>query len=462
MMDHGPASGARTAPRSRHSSYPAPPAVAQALSHAFLASDVWAVTELIHAGSVVLGARKRWLGAVVADVLASYHRLPADSARELAAVIATSRAFVDAVAHARQQRRPIRIHHFFVSPSRARDAGGPEPLIDTVTELAKFLGLSIGELEWCADTKDWNRRAPDGQLHHYRYHWRIRPGRTPRLIEVPEDRLRRVQRTLLEKVIALIPVNDAAHGFIASRSAATGAALHTGREVVISLDLVTFFSRVRASRVYGVFRQSGFPEAVAHLLTGLCTNSVPHRVISAMPRGGTADERFALRQALATHHLPQGAPSSPMLANLAIRRLDSRLTGWAQSVNATYTRYADDLAFSGDGGLARRPDPFIRGVQRIVIDEGHLVNPRKTRVRRSGVRQTVTGIVVNEHTNISRHEYDQLKAVLHNCAALGPESQNRGQHGDFRAHLVGRIAWVAGVNPLKGPPLRKKFALIRW
>ncbi|EPR76153.1 Retron-type RNA-directed DNA polymerase [Leifsonia rubra CMS 76R] len=448
--------------RSYRAPHPSPSAISHALVYAFLASEVWAATELIDAGARVLGAHRRWSRAIVADVVAAYHRPPTDSSRELAAFIGNSPAFVDAIAKARQQRRPIRIHHLVVAPSQARDVGGLVPRINTVAELAELLGLTIGQLDWYADTKNWNRRAPVGPLQHYRYEWRTRPGRTPRLLEVPEERIRRVQRLLLDAVIALIPVNDAAHGFIANRSAVTGAALHTGREIVVSLDLTTFFTRVTASRIYGVFRQSGFPETVAHILTGLCTNSVPPRVIAAMPPGGDADERFALRHALAANHLPQGAPSSPMLANLAIRRLDSRLTGWAHSVGATYTRYADDLAFSGDRDLARRPDAFIRGVQRIVREEGQTINPRKTRVRRSGVRQTVTGIVVNDHTNISRHDYDLLKATLHNCATLGVERQNRGGHNDFRAHLLGRIAWVETLNPLRGEALRQKFALIRW
>jgi RNA-directed DNA polymerase len=442
--------------------HPTPADIARALAYAFLASDVWEPNALIEAGSIVLGARRRWLRPVVSDVLASYHRAPADAARQLAAFIVGSPAFVDAISKARQQQRPIRIYHLHVTPSRSGNTIRPVPQINTVAELATLLGVSLGQLEWFADTMNWNRRAPVGKLHHYRYEWLTRPGRTPRLLEIPDERLRRVQRLLLRSVIALIPVNDAAHGFITARSAATEAALHTGREIVVSLDLTTFFTRVRASRIYGVFRQSGFPESVAHLMTGLCTSSVPPRVIAAMPRGGDSDERFAQRQALAANHLPQGAPTSPLVANLAIRRLDSRLAGWAKSVGATYTRYADDFAFSGDHELARRPDAFIRGVERIVLDEGHAINQRKTRVRRSGVRQTVTGIVVNEHINVSRREYDQLKAILHNCAVHGSQSQNRGHHRDFRSHLEGRIAWVASLNPQKGHNLRRKFALVTW
>lgn len=442
--------------------HPTPSAIAQALAYAFLAANSWTAADILDAGSVVLGARRRWLRAVVAAVMGSYHRAPSDASRELAAFIGGSSAFRDALDRAARQRRPIRIHHLAVVPALARSIGGPLPPLNTTANLAALLGLSVGELEWYADTKSWNRRAPAGPLHHYRYHWRARPGRAPRLLEVPEDRMRRAQRTLLDTVIALIPVHDAAHGFVPGRSAVTGAGRHTGREMVVSVDLVTFFARVTARRIYGVFRQAGYPETVAHLMTGVCTNSVPARVIAAMPPGGTADERFALRQALAASHLPQGAPSSPMLANLAVRRLDSRMTGWAHAVGATYTRYADDLAFSGDGEFARRPGAFIRGVERIVVDEGHALNARKTRVSRMGVRQAVTGIVVNEHPNIPRSEYDQLKAILHRCAAGDPEAQNRGGHPDFHAHLLGRIAWVASVNSHRGNMLRERFALIRW
>ncbi len=231
---------------------------------------------------------------------------------------------------------------------------------------------------------------------------------------------------------------------------------------MIALDLVSFFARVDGRRIYSVLRQAGLPEPVAHSATGLVTHAVPPAVLSAMPPGGTSDERFALRRALAVPHLPQGAPTSPMLANLAVRRLDSRLGGYARAAGATYTRYADDLAFSGDAALASRVDAFVRGVGRIVADEGHRLNHAKTRVRRRGVRQTVTGIVVNESTTIGRREYDRLRAILHNCGAYGPSSQNRAGHADFRAHLLGRISWVESLDPDRGRRLRAEFARIAW
>ena len=96
-----------------------------------------------------------------------------------------------------------------------------------------------------------------------------------------------------------------------------------------------------------MFTSIGYPEPVAHLLTGLCTNATPVRVLSAMPQTTDRTAAFRLRRRLAAAHLPQGAPSSPQLANLLPFHLDRRLAGYAAAVGATYTRYADDLTISG-------------------------------------------------------------------------------------------------------------------
>lgn len=445
-----------------HTPHPSPATVSTGLSHAFLATSDWSAEPLVTAGAVTLGARRRWLGPLVRAVLGAYHRKPADAPRELADFIAASDPFVEAVAKARAQHRPIKIAAYMVSGPELREGTRAVPAIAGLEQLAQFLELSMGELEWLADTKHWNRLARQGPLHHYRYVWRERPGRAPRLLEIPGLRLRAAQRKVLDGLLSPIPLHGAAHGFVPGRSAATGAARHTGAEVVISLDLSSFFTNVTAGRVYGALRRAGYPEAVAHSLTGLCTHVVPPHVISAMPPGGTASERFALAQALRIPHLPQGTPSSPALGNISLRRLDSRLQGWADAAGANYTRYADDLSFSGGPALARRADSFVRGAQRIVAAEGHTVNVRKTRVRPRGTRQQVTGIVVNERTNAPRREFDSLKAVLHNCAVHGPESQNRGQHPDFQAQLLGRIVWMEQLNPARGLRLRRDYGRISW
>ncbi|MDQ0736050.1 reverse transcriptase family protein [Arthrobacter agilis] len=450
---------------------PDAPGLALLLAHAFLDASGWQREDLVRAGAAVLGARRRWLGPLVRATLTGYPRRPGGAPRELARWIEAQPVFTDAVSTARAAGRPIVPAQYLVrepdAPAAARghapalEAEGPvEQESRDLAWLSRDLRLPPGELDWFADTRHWNHRAGP-PLQHYRYVWRSRPGRVPRLLEVPGIRLRTVQRRVLDRLLLPIPLHPAAHGFVPGRSARTGATPHTGCAVVITLDLVSFFARVPPGRVFGVLRQAGYPEATAHALTGLCTHSVPEAVLRSMPDGGTAGERSGLAQALRAAHLPQGAPSSPALANLAVRRLDARLTGWAEASGGVYTRYADDLAFSGPAAFARRADAFVRGVERIVTDEGHAVNPHKTRVRGSGVRQTVTGVVVNAHPNVTRTEYEALKAILHNCTLHGPASQARGRSG-FRAHLEGRIAWVSSLNASRGQKLRDAFERISW
>lgn len=442
--------------------HPSSSAISQTLAQAFLASPQWSKAELVDAGAHVLGARRRWLGPLVTHVLRGYPRPPLDAPRELAAVIGGCDPFLEAAAKAAQQRKPILIANYVLAPSVARDrrqAGVPR--IDTLGELADLLQLSGGDLEWFADPKHWNRTAAR-KLQHYRYEWRARPGRVPRLLEIPAQRLRAIQRTVLRELLYPVTLHDAAHGFVPGRSAVTGAAHHTGRDVVLNLDLQTFFATVTAGQVYGTLRQAGYPEAVAHRLTGILTHVVPPRVLAQMPPGGDPAQRFALRKALSLPHLPQGAPSSPMVANLSLRRLDSRLAGLAATFDGGYTRYADDLTFSGGQELLRRSDAFLRAATAIIEDQRHSVNPLKTRVRRAGIRQTVTSVVVNKHTNVARPDFDRLKAILHNCLKHGPESQNREGLADFRGHLQGRISWVSALNPTRGAALLEDFRRIQW
>lgn len=102
---------------------------------------------------------------------------------------------------------------------------------------------------------------------------------------------------------------------------------------------------------------------------------------------------------------------------------------------ALHTRYADDLIFSGDRHLVRASQSIVALVEEIALDEGFKVHELKTRVFTAAQRQTVTGLVVNERTNVPRTDYDRLRAILHHAATRGPDRANREQHADFRSHL---------------------------
>jgi RNA-directed DNA polymerase len=160
--------------------------------------------------------------------------------------------------------------------------------------------------------------------------------------------------------------------------------------------------------------------------------------------------------------LPQGAPTSPALANICAYRTDCRLTGLARSAGAEYTRYADDVAFSGGDDFERGVERFSTHVAAVLLEEGFSVNHRKTRIMRHSVRQRLAGLIANDRMNVMRSNYDTLKATLHNCVHLGAHTQNRTAHPRFRAHLDGRIGWVESVNPGKGQRLRALFNRIVW
>lgn len=431
------------------------------LAAAFLAGP-WNESELVDRAGVALRPRPRWVRQLARQVLAAYHHPPTDRPRELARFIELQ---LDARPGLRPDQQVARVRGWlFAEPTMARMPWAV-PEIASVRALAEFVGVSDEELAWFADVRGLERSAGSERLRHYRYVTRERRGRTARVIEQPKPRLKAIQRQILHEILDNVPAGRAAHGFTRGRSVRSHAAEHVGSYVVVRFDLEDFFASVSAGRAYGVFRTAGYPEAVAHALTGLVTNVVPgsfwHSLAHpADPAQIGAHHRLGRR--LATPHLPQGAPTSPALANLAAFRLDRRLSGLARAFGAHYTRYADDLTFSGPVTLARGAAVLRRSVSEIAAGEGFRINDAKSTLTTRAGRQRVCGVVVNDHLNVPRGEYERLKAVIHNSITQGPASQNRGGVPDFRAHLLGRIAWVASLNPGHGAKLRAEFDRIEW
>lgn len=341
-----------------------------------------------------------------------------------------------------------------------RFAGLQLPELTTLADVATWLGTTHGELDWFADT--WRQhsatRIPD--LLHYTYRTIPKRDGSSRLIEEPKPRLKTMQRKILRDILSKVPVHEAAHGFVTGRSCLTAARRHAGETIVIAVDLKDFFPATRLSRVHRLFRNLGYPHNVARCLTDLCCTATPLHVVKRLKHPhGTA---WKGRKRFRTRHLPQGAPTSPALANLAAFTLDVRVAGLARRFDVAYTRYADDMAFSGDEVFAARRHRFLEVLQRIVSQTGYELHPEKTRVMPHNSSQRVTGIVVNEHLNIDRRTFDALKATLNNCARHGPHSQNREHHENFRAHLDGRVNWVENINPQRGEKLRRIFDEIAW
>jgi hypothetical protein len=214
-------------------------------------------------------------------------------------------------------------------------------------------------------------------------------------------------------------------------------------------------------RAHRLFRALGYPRPVASLLVGLCTTQTPDCVLRAAPRpaDSRSNELFQLQRRLAQSHLPQGAPTSPALANLTCWSLDVRLTNWAERVGATYSRYADDLVFSGSSSLS--VGGLTRAVTDICRDEGFRVNAAKTRVMRAHQRQQVTGLVVNQGVAVPRAQRDTLEAQLFNLAR-GRRVETDVPVPALRAHLEGKVSWVSHAHPSHARWLRELLGRIDW
>lgn len=427
--------------------------VAEVLADAFLAGppDVFG----FHARAASCFAhRQRWLPGLCRRAFRTFGSslLHRDRAR-LVAWIAEDRGYRAA---SEDGRVPNPVHVFLDPPPMAPRpgllAGCMLPDLPTPADLARWLEVSLGELDWFADRRGMNPAA--GPLAHYRYRW-IEKSVGKRLVEIPKQRLRGLQRRILRGILDPLPMHHAAHGFRRRRSCLTYARPHVGQAMVVRMDLEAFFPGIPAPRVHALFATLGYPHAVASLLTALCTNAVPMTVARA---GATWLEA----KRLGVPHLPQGAPTSPALANLCALHLDLRLDGLAKSLGANYTRYADDLAMSGDQAFRRRGASITRQVATIAEEEGFALNHRKTRLMARGHRQVLTKIIVNERPNVPRADFDRLKAILTNCVRHGAASQNRDGLPDFRAHLQGRIMHVKSLNPDRARKLEALFARVDW
>lgn len=220
------------------------------------------------------------------------------------------------------------------------------------------------------------------------YHTHVIPKKSggKRTIEVPRPILKKLQRFLLESLERCALLHDSCHGFRKKHSIKSNALPHVGCEMVINFDIKDFFPSITRTKIKYMFRSLGHNDNAADFLTAVAT------------RHG---------------HLPQGAPTSPMIANILCFEMDNKLSSLAETHHANYTRYADDLTFSGKQSILRS----LPAIKQIVKDEGFELNPSKFRIQRKGKRQEVTGLIVNDKVSVPRNRRKKLRAAIHRVAS---------------------------------------------
>lgn len=305
------------------------------------------------------------------------------------------------------------------------------PTVATAAELAAAIGITTAQLAWLG----YDSRS--ATVDHYRRFTIPKRSGGERVIASPKPLLRTAQGWVLAQVLAPLPVHDAATAYRPGASVVGNARRHSGRGVVVRLDLRDFFPSITFRRVKGLFRAMGFNEGVATILALLSTE-YPRVVLRV------GDERRFV--AHGERRLPQGACTSPAISNLLARRLDARLAGLARTWGFAYTRYADDLIFSHadpDAPVSR----LLVAAGRVVEAEGFAVNTEKTLVQRAPRRQVVTGLVVNDEPRVSRADLRRFRAVAHLCATRGCQRMTEQMGRDARAYVTGFASWVRMVNP---------------
>lgn len=336
--------------------------------------------------------------------------------------------------------------------SRLRFQGGDTKILTAnelptpkdAEELALLLNISTSELFWLS-----YERAATSLDHYTRFEIPKRSG-GKRLISSPKPKLRTAQRWIAENILDKLSPAAQATAFRSGASIIKNAEPHLNAAIVVRIDFRDFFPSITYPRVRGYFESLGFNPGVATLLALISTDA---------PRVKVSFDGKTQYVAMGGRSLPQGACTSPALANLITRKLDARIAGLCQASTDqwTYTRYADDLTFSTqarDANVGR----LLGSVQNIVSDEGFRINREKTAVMRAPGRRIVTGLIVEDEIRLSRRDLRRLRAFLHRCDKDGLARVSEEIGKDALAVAHGRLAYVQMVMPEHAGRIRGKYS----
>ena len=243
-----------------------------------------------------------------------------------------------------------------------------------------------------------------------------------RKLSIPDEMLKAIQKRILEVLLIHMPVSRYAKAYRFGSSTLRNAKHHVGKQVVLKLDILHFFDSIRYSTVKDiVFPEEIYADSLRILLTMLCYHK---------------------------DALPQGAPSSPAITNIIMYAFDEQIGQWCQERGINYTRYCDDMTFSGDFDSTE----VILFVGQELKKMGFLLNNQKTRIQRPNHQQTVTGIVVNEKLSIPADYRRKLRQELYYCRKFGVSDHLKKLGLDmsediYRMQLLGKVNYVLQAHP---------------
>ena len=318
------------------------------------------------------------------------------------------------------------------------------PRFETFSEIASAMKFEPADLVWLC----YERGA--SEVDHYdRFEIPKRSGGT-RLISSPKAKMRKAQLWVNENILKNLEPSKYCYAFRPEISIVDNAKQHLNKALILKCDIKDFFPTITFNRVRGYFEYLGYNPGIATVLALVCTDA---------PRVRVTIRGKSQIVAVGERSLPQGACTSPALANLIASRLDSRLAGLVKSFGEdwTYTRYADDLTFSTneqDANLGR----FLAAVTRVTADEKFQIKQSKTRIMRSPMRQSVTGLLVGDEVRIPKPTIKKMRALFHNIEVKGQDAVSEQIGKNALPVAQGYWSYLHMVNPELAAKYLKRYS----
>lgn len=254
-----------------------------------------------------------------------------------------------------------------------------------------------------------------------------------RTLVAPKPELDDIQSFILENILKFIPIHECAHGFVNEKSILTNARQHQNSDFVLSLDLENFFPSINRNRLYHVFLNlCGYKNLIARALVNLV----------ALWDG-----------------LPQGARTSPALSNIVAFQMDRVLSKFCMANNITYTRYADDLTFSGPKDSINMK--LFYKIKWYIEKQGFKINPKKTFFSSIAHGAMITGLrVYKNRIIVPRHYVKKVETELYYLEKYDVDNVKQKQHisnRNYLGHLKGKINFINYIEPKIGEVLLNRF-----
>ena len=290
-----------------------------------------------------------------------------------------------------------------------------------VKECNEFL-LSLNLLN-CKDEKKYIKTiyslSNNIEKNYKIYSIKKKNGKLRKIYE-PNGILKHIQRKILENILNNKSISIYAKAYHKGLSLKDNALPHINKDMILKLDIKDFFESISFLNIYeGCFSIEYFPKSVGMILTYLCTYD---------------------------DHLTQGSPTSAYISNLVMKEFDEYIGNWCTTNNITYTRYSDDMTFSGNFN----PNLVIKKVKEMLFKLGFELNKKKIHIIKQNQQQKITGIVVNEKTQVERKYRKEIRKEIYYIKKYGLDSHlNRINFYDKEKYLnklYGRILFVIQVN----------------